>query len=211
MTTVGIVEDHPVFRQGLVQVVENAPDLELLFAVQSIEEFERRVARPEVVLLDLGLPGVRGAEAVATVVGRGIAALVVSAESKQQDILDAIAAGARGYLTKSAEPDEVLRALRLVAGGEMYVSPTLASFFIRDARDDGSAASSLTAREREILALLASGETDQDIARQLFISVRTVRSHLDRIRDKTGRRRRADLTRLAVQEGLVPEDPEARA
>lgn len=204
-TTVGIVEDHPVFRRGLQQAVQAASHLELLFAVPSVEDFRTQVARPDVIVVDLGLPGVRGAEAVAAVGERGAAVLVVSAENKQRDVLDAIAAGARGYLTKSAEPEEVIRAIGLIAAGEVYVSPTLASFFIRDAKEDTSAASGLSAREREILGLVAAGETDQDIAESLFISVRTVRSHLDRIRDKTGRRRRADLTRLAVEEGLLDE------
>jgi DNA-binding NarL/FixJ family response regulator len=206
MIRVVIIEDHPVFRQGLAQAVESTENMELLFAVSSVEEFDQKVPRPDVAILDLGLPGVRGAAAVDWLASKGIAVLVVSAESKQREVLDAIAAGARGYLTKNAEPDEVVRAVTLIAGGEMYVSPTLASFFIRDARGDPSSALALTAREREILSLLASGETDADIAQQLFISVRTVRSHLDRIRDKTGRRRRADLTRLALEKGLVTED-----
>jgi DNA-binding NarL/FixJ family response regulator len=206
MIQVVIIEDHPVFRQGLAQAVESTENMELLFAVSSVEEFDQRVPRPDVAILDLGLPGVRGAAAVDRLASKGIAVLVVSAESKQREVLDAIGAGARGYLTKNAEPDEVVRAVTLIAGGEMYVSPTLASFFIRDARGDSSSALALTAREREILSLLASGETDADIAEQLFISVRTVRSHLDRIRDKTGRRRRADLTRLALEQGLITED-----
>ena len=89
----------------------------------------------------------------------------------------------------------------------MYVSPTLAAYLLRAARQDAAPGpNALTDREREILALVAAGERDADIGEQLFISVRTVRSHLDRIRDKTGRRRRADLTRLALEQGIVGPD-----
>jgi DNA-binding NarL/FixJ family response regulator len=203
VTSVGIIEDHPVFRQGLAQVIEAEEGLTLLFAVRSVEEFETVRARPDVVILDLNLGGLSGAEAVAAVCGRGVPVLVVSADGGQQQVLDAIAAGASGYLTKSAEPSEIARALSVVAGRGSYVSPTLAAFFLRAARGDPGVFH-LTDREREILRLVAGGERDQDIAEQLYISVRTVRSHLDRIRDKTGRRRRPDLTRLALEQGIVP-------
>jgi DNA-binding NarL/FixJ family response regulator len=207
MIRVGVVDDHPVFRQGLAHAVDGAEGLELLFALASVEDFDSRDEAPDLVILDLGLPGMHGADAVRHVCERGAKVLVVSAEGSQTDVLDAIAAGASGYLTKSAEPHEITAAVRIVASGETYVSPTLAAFLLRAAKQDqASGPNALTAREREILALVAAGERDSDIAEQLFISVRTVRSHLDRIRDKTGRRRRADLTRLAVEQGIVSPD-----
>ena len=204
MIRVAVVDDHPVFRQGLAHAVEAADGLELLFAVASVEDLDAAGAVPDLVILDLGLPGMHGANAVRHVCAKGATVLVVSAEGSQSDVLDAIAAGASGYLTKSAEPDEITSAVHIVANGETYVSPTLASYLLRAARQDPAPGPhALTEREREILALVAAGERDADIAEQLFISVRTVRSHLDRIRDKTGRRRRADLTRLAVEQGIV--------
>jgi DNA-binding NarL/FixJ family response regulator len=202
-----VVDDHPVFRQGLAHAVDASGELQLTAAVASVEELDRTDDIPNVVILDLGLPGLRGADAVRHVCERGSTVLVVSAEGGQRDVVDAIGAGASGYLTKSAEPDEIVKAVQIVAAGETYVSPTLAAFLFRAARsDDRSSPYALTEREREILALVAAGERDTDIAEQLFISVRTVRSHLDRIRDKTGHRRRADLTRLAVAEEIVPPD-----
>jgi DNA-binding NarL/FixJ family response regulator len=209
MIRVGVVDDHPVFRQGLAHAVESAEGLELLYAIASVEDFDARDETPDLVILDLGLPGMHGADAVRHVCERGALVLVVSAEGSQSDVLDAIAAGASGYLTKSAEPHEITAAVHVVASGETYVSPTLAAYLLRASKQDhASGPHALTAREREILALVAAGERDSDIAEQLFISVRTVRSHLDRIRDKTGRRRRADLTRLAVEQGIVaPESP----
>ena len=210
MINVVVVDDHPVYRQGLAHAVDSADDLTLTAAVASVEDFERRNLTPNVVVLDLGLPGVSGADAVRQLHERGATVLVVSAAGAQKDVVDAIAAGAGGYLTKSSEPDEITNAIRVVAAGDTYVSPTLAAYLLRAARnDDRHSPFALSNREREILALVAAGERDADIAEQLVISVRTVRSHLDRIRDKTGRRRRADLTRFALTEGIVANDDDA--
>ena len=208
MIRVVIVDDHPVFRQGLAHAIEAADDLELIAALAAVEDLNpEALAGLQVVVLDLGLPGMGGPEAVQYLRDRGPSILVVSAAGAQRDVVDAIAAGAAGYLTKSSEPEEITHAVQVVAEGGTYVSPTLAAFLLQAARTDPvDIPFALTEREKEILSLVASGERDADIAEQLYISIRTVRSHLDRIRDKTGRRRRADLTRLAIQEGIV-EDP----
>jgi DNA-binding NarL/FixJ family response regulator len=215
MIRVAIVDDHPIFRQGLAHAIEAADDLVLVEAVESFEELARSKSRGiEVAILDLGLPGVGGPDAISQLCSEGIKVLVVSAAGERQDVLDAIAAGASGYLTKSSEPAEITEAVAIVAAGDTYVSPRLASYLLQASRDRiAENRVALTPREREILALVASGERDADIAEELYISVATVRSHLDRIRDKTGQRRRADLTRLALEEGVVkgaPERPEPR-
>jgi len=209
MTGVAVIDDHPLYRQGLAVAIEAAPGMDLVLAARSIEDFDAHSdVRPDVVILDLHLPGLEGAQAVAHLCERGLAVLVVSASDDQDAVLDAMAAGASGYLTKDAEESEITAAVAAIAGGGTYVSPALAAYLLRAARTQPkSALWSLTEREREILRLLASGETDQDIAAQLYISVRTVRSHLERIRDKTGRRRRPDLTRLAIEQGLMGDDP----
>ena len=201
--SVVIVDDHPVYRQGLAMAVDRADDLELAGQASSIETFDALGVHPDVVLLDLHLPGIEGAAGVAHVVGSGNRVLVVSAAGTPDDVIDAIAAGAAGYLTKEADADEITRAVRTVAGGETYVSPTLASYLLR--ADRSSATYTLTKRERDVLALVAAGETDQDIADQLTIAKTTVHSHLDRIRDKTGARRRAELTNLAHKLGIAPD------
>jgi DNA-binding NarL/FixJ family response regulator len=200
MIRVAIVEDHPVFRKGLIQVVEAAPGLELAGVARSVEEFTAlRLGGGVIVLLDLQLPGsrIQGPHAVAHLVASGHQVLVVSASEQPADVVQAIGAGARGYLSKQAEETEILGAIHAVAQGRPYVSATLAVYLLE-------APIQITAREREILELVASGDTDQDIADQLTISVRTVHSHLDRIRDKTGSRRRADLTRFAIERGIIP-------
>jgi DNA-binding NarL/FixJ family response regulator len=202
MIRVAIVEDHPVFRKGLMQVVETAQGLQLVGVARSVDDFDiLRLDDTMIVLLDLQLPGsLHGPHAVAHLVAGGHQVLVVSASETPADVVQAIAAGARGYLSKQADEAEILGAIQAVAQGRTYVSATLAAYLLQ-------APIPITAREREILELVAGGETDQDIAEQLTISVRTVHSHLDRIRDKTGARRRADLTRFAIKRGIIPRSP----
>ena len=208
MTLVGVVEDHPLYRAAVARVLAEAPDIEVGELSESVAQFAARRQQPGVVIVDLNLPGVSGAAAVMQVVAMGHAVLVVSAQAGQEDVLGAISAGARGYLTKDADGTEILRAVREVAAGNSYVSPTLATFLLNSSRERYVGPKiALSIRERQVLSLLASGERDQDIAETLAISVRTVRSHLDRIRDKTGRRRRSELTRLAIEEGIVSDRP----
>ena len=204
MISVAIVDDHPLYRQGLALAVEQSDDLTLVADAGSVEHFDRLDPAADVVLLDLHLPGLQGAEGVAHVCARGHKVIVVSAAGSADDVVDAVAAGAAGYLTKDAEADDIRRAVRAVAGGQTYVSPTLASYLItanitaNRTRAKGLE-HQLSPRELEILALVAAGETDRDIAKQLFIATATVYSHLERIRDKTGARRRAQLTRLYLE------------
>jgi DNA-binding NarL/FixJ family response regulator len=203
MISVAIIDDHPVYRQGLAMAVDTAADLELIGEAQSIEDFEHMEAEADVVLLDLHLPGIKGSAGVAHVCGKGYRVLVVSAAGTPDDVIDAIAAGAAGYLTKETDAEEITRAVRTVAKGDTYVSPTLASYLLRAQKT--ATTFELTKRERDVLALVAAGEKDQDIAEQLFIAVTTVHSHLERIRDKTGARRRAELTNLAHRLGIGPD------
>jgi DNA-binding NarL/FixJ family response regulator len=200
-----IVEDHPLYRAALARSLGEAPGVTVEVSAGSVEEFLAYRRPPgRVVIVDLNLPGVQDAAAVVTVSGAGHRVLVVSAQGGQADVLAAMAAGARGYLTKDADADEIVRAVRAIAAGNSYVSPTLASFLLDSSRSrDARVRLPLSGRERQVLSLLAAGERDQDIADALAISVRTVRSHLDRIREKTGRRRRSELTRLAIEEGIA--------
>jgi DNA-binding NarL/FixJ family response regulator len=204
-TEVHVVEDHPLYRSALVHALDAADDLRVGVAAGSVEEFAaHRCPSGTVVTLDLKLPGVSDAEAVAAVAGMGFRVLVVSAYAGRTELLGAMSAGARGYLAKDADINEIRSAVRAVAAGDGYVSPTLAGHLLGSPRERYRPVPfSLSDRERQVLALLADGERDQDIADTLCISVRTVRSHLDRIREKTGRRRRPELTRLAIEKGIV--------
>jgi DNA-binding NarL/FixJ family response regulator len=201
---VSIVEDHPLYRTALARLIDGLPGFTLGPVAGSVEEFfAYRPRSGGVVLLDLHLPGQQGPAAALAVTEAGHRPLVISAQADQEDVLAVLAAGARGYLTKSAEASEIASAIRQIAAGGTYVSPTLAAFLLDSARPrQAGPRLSLTRRELEVLALLAEGERDVDIARALTISVRTVRSHLDRIREKTGQRRRSELTRLAIGAGI---------
>jgi DNA-binding NarL/FixJ family response regulator len=200
MISVAIIDDHPLYRQGLAMAIEQADDFTLVADAESVEDFDRRDVTVDVVLLDLHLPGIRGAEGVAHICARGPKVIVVSAAGAADDVIDALAAGAAGYLTKDAEAEDIRRAVRAVANGQTYVSPTLASYLINANKPRAASLDhQLSPRELEILALVAAGETDRDIAKQLFIATATVYSHLERIRDKTGARRRAQLTRLYLE------------
>ncbi|MDP9794073.1 DNA-binding NarL/FixJ family response regulator [Catenuloplanes nepalensis] len=202
-TTVSVIEQHPLFRQALAGVIDGVPELVRGPLTASVDEFLAHRAAPGVVVLDTQLPGRNGAGAVLAVAEAGHRPLVLSTAATHADVRAALAAGARGFLTKSADVPEIAAAMRAVAAGGNYVSPTLAARLLHTPAPAPVARTVLTDRERQVLALLAHGDRDVDIARALTISVRTVRSHLDRIREKTGRRRRSELTRLAIGEGLL--------
>jgi two-component system nitrate/nitrite response regulator NarL len=204
--SVAVVDDHPIFRRGLADLVAAAEGMTLVLAAASVEELDAAIDAepPDVVLLDLHLPGMSGPDAVEHVCRAGAYVLVLSAEGKPDLVVHAIGAGASGYLTKDADADEIVAAIEAVAGGTSYISPILASYLLKEGRAPAPQPElELTAREKEILGLVAEGERDKNIARQLYISISTVRTHLDRIRDKTGQRRRAELTRYAIEQGLA--------
>ena len=195
--SIAVIDDHPVFRQGLAQAV-NVDDMVLALTAESVEDFDARVTElPSVVILDLGLPGMRGGQAVEHLCKRGMKILVVSAQGERESVVDAMGAGASGYLTKSSEPSEITAAVRAIANGMTYVSPTLASYLLQSAK--GKSALDLSKREVEVLKWLAKGSTDVEIGEKMYISVSGVRGHLDRIRDKTGVRRRTLLAQLGVK------------
>ena len=194
MISIAVIDDHPVFRQGLAQAV-NVDDMTLALTAASVEDFDARVGElPAVVILDLGLPGLAGGPAVEHLCRRGMKVLVVSAQGERDSVVDAMGAGASGYLTKSSEPSEITAAVRAIAGGQTYVSPTLASYLLQSSK--GRSPLELSKREIELLKWLAKGLTDVEIGERMYISVSGVRGHLDRIRDKTGVRRRTLLAQL---------------
>jgi DNA-binding NarL/FixJ family response regulator len=200
--TVHVVEDHPLYRAALQLAIEATPDMKIGVCAQSVEDFAAAdPATGAVVTLDLRLPGVSHAEAVGRVVRLGFRILVISACGEGFDVRSAMAAGAKGYLTKDADVQEIRRALRTVSTGGRYLPPRLAAYL----SEQVAPCPRLSDREQQVLALLANGARDQDIADALKVSVRTIRSHLDRIREKTGRRRRPDLTRFAIEKGIVKE------
>jgi DNA-binding NarL/FixJ family response regulator len=197
--SVAIIEDDPIPRAGLVQAVRDLPGIELVDDSPSVEKFERRRLGPVgLILLDLRLRGggLSGPDAVQHLCDLGSRVLVVSMYEDEDAVLGALEAGAHGYLTKEAEAEEVAKAITAVAEGRPYFSATVAGYLLRNRIQ-------LTDREKQVLRLTAEGATSAEIASRLVVSLKTVNGHLDRIRDKTGCRRRAELTTFAYRRGLI--------
>ncbi len=200
-----IADDHPLFRDGLAGLLAAAPDIELTgTAATGTEAVEiARKTQPDVVVMDLRMPGLNGIEATRRIVAASphTAVVVLTMYDDDDSVVAALRAGARGYLLKGSGHEQIRQALRAAAAGEAILGAELAARVPGYFTQAPPGRETLSAREQELVALVAQGRTDAQIAAQLYISVRTVRSHLDRIRDKTGCRRRADLTRLALSAG----------
>lgn len=191
---IAVIGDCPVFQEGVSQLIGTVPDLHLVATAPSVEGVDGALHGVDVVLVDLQQSARGLAAAVGRLRARGHAVLVVSS-SPQMDAVRAIRAGASGYLSRQVEGEELLKAIRAVGTGDGYVSAPASHLLGRSPN--------FTAREQEILRLVAQGATDHEIAGHLSISKHTVQSHLDRIGEKAGYRRRPDLTRIAVENGLT--------
>ncbi|NUO99322.1 MAG: response regulator transcription factor [Nonomuraea sp.] len=194
---VAVVGDCPLLCDGVAHAVEDADGLVFTLATRSADEAVRALRPGDIALVDLQVRPVCLTEVVARLAAQDVAVLVFSS-GLDDHAVPAMRAGARGCLSRRADERELLAAIRLVADGCSYVSADLA------VRPDTEPSCHVTERERQILELVVHGETDHDIAVRLGISEHTVHSHLDRLRDKTGSRRRAELTRFAITHDIVP-------
>jgi DNA-binding NarL/FixJ family response regulator len=198
-----VVDDHPIVRDGLRGMFTGEPGFEVVGvagdgarAVSLAEEL-----RPDVILMDLRMPGTDGVTAIRRLAERGSTAriLVLTTYDTDSDVLPAIEAGATGYLLKDAMPEELLRAVRAAARGEAVLSPSVATRLISRVR---APSDPLSARELEVLALIARGSTNREAASRLFISEATVKSHLLHIYAKLGVNDRAAAVAVAFERGL---------
>jgi DNA-binding NarL/FixJ family response regulator len=175
-----LVDDHPVVRHGLRGMLEAEPDLTVVGEASSGPEGVALAAeaRPDIVLMDLRMPGGDGVEATARILATvpGARVLVLTTYESDRDILRAIEAGAGGYLLKDASPADLAAAVRAAAGGETVLAPSVASTLVRQVRSPAPPA--LSARETQVLGLVAQGLTNADIGRALFITEATVKTHL---------------------------------
>ena len=206
MIHVMVVDDHPIVRQGLIAALEDESDFQVVGAAGSAEEALALVERlrPEVILLDLELPGMGGIEAIPRLLeaSPGAGVLVFTAYDTDERILGAIRAGATGYLLKGAAAADIARAIRAVAGGGSALEPRVAATLVTAMRAPRGAGQ-LTRREREVLRLIAEGLTGKQIARALGISERTVTFHTTALLRKLGADTRAQAVALAAQRGLL--------
>jgi two-component system, NarL family, response regulator NreC len=204
-----IVDDHPVVRRGLRLLLEAEGDIEAVGEAGNLQEavFRARSLKPDVILMDIVMPGASGIEATRAVLEERpeTKVLVLSMQDDPSYVREAFAAGADGYILKEAADEEVVGAVREVARGRRYVHPALgARLVVAEAEERArSEADPLSDREREVLRLLALGHTNQEIAKSLFLSVRTVETHRAHIMQKLGLSTRAELVRYAMQQGLV--------
>ena len=204
-----IVDDHPMWRDGVRRDLEATGWAEIVGeASDGGEAVETALtAMPDVVLMDLQLPTVSGVEATRNIVDHSphVRVLGLSASAEERDVLEAVKAGASGYLLKSSTAEEVVEAVRRVREGEPVFTPSLAAMvldeFRRVARPDTSEPE-LTPRENEVLKLVAKGYSYPEIAEKLFISTKTVQNHVQNILTKLQLRKRYELMRYAIQKGL---------
>ena len=200
-----LVDDHPVVRHGLRGMLEAEPDLTVVGEASSGPEGVRLAAelRPDIVLMDLRMPGGDGVEATASIVATvpGVRVMVLTTYESDRDILRAIEAGAGGYLLKDASPTELAEGVRAAVRGETVLAPSVASTLVRQVRSPAPPA--LSARETEVLRLVARGLTNADIGRELFIGEATVKTHLLRAFAKLDVADRTAAVTRAMSHGLL--------
>jgi len=207
-----IVDDHAVVRSGLRRILEAEPDIEVVGEARDAREavFETRAHTPDVVLVDVVMPGKSGIEAIPDLLHEapGARVLVLSMQDDPRYVREAFESGAAGYVLKEAADTEVVAAIRDVAAGGRYVHPALGARLVAaDAAERRRADEDpLSDREHDVLRLLALGHTNQEIAKMLFISVRTAETHRAHIMRKLHLETRAELVRYALERRLLEDD-----
>lgn len=207
MIRILVIDDHPVVREGLVASLEDDAEFEVVGAAGSVEEALPVVGarRPEVILLDLELRGMDGLAAipVLTAAYAGARILILTAYDTDERVLGAVRGGAKGYLLKGVTLDEIARAIRAVHAGEIYLDPRAATKVVAGLEPGRRASGTLSRREREVLRLIAGGQSNKQIARTLGITERTVKFHVTSVLNKLGAATRAQAVALAGQRGLL--------
>jgi two-component system response regulator NreC len=204
-----IVDDHAVVRSGLRLLLEGEDGIEVVGEAGTVRDaiFEVRVGQPDVILLDVMMPGKTGIQGAPELLKEapGARLLVLSMQDDPRYVREAFGAGVAGYVLKEAADTEVVDAVRQVAGGGRYVHPALGARLATAEAEERARAEEdpLSEREREVLRLLALGHTNQEIAKMLFISVRTAETHRAHIMQKLRLSTRAELVRHAVEQGLL--------
>ena len=207
-----IADDHRIVREGLRHLLEKRTDFKVVAEAADGESAVRlaRELSPDVVIVDISMPGLNGIEATRRILAErpGVKVLALSMHSDRRFVIETLKAGASGYLLKDSAFDELARAIEVVMARGAFLSPAITDMVVRDyvaqAGGDGDAAFSvLTAREREVLQLMAEGESTKAIAGRLAVSVKTVESYRQQIMEKLDLHSVAELTKYAIREGLT--------
>jgi len=199
-----VADDHPIVRGGIVALIGAAGDMEVVGeASTGLEAVDSALAlEPDVVLMDLRMPGIDGDEATARILGAkpGIRVVVLTTYESDASILTAIEAGASGYLLKAAPQEEILAGIRSVARGEVALAPSIAAMLVNRVK---TPAVKLSARETEVLSLVSAGLSNPAIAKQLFVSEATVKTHLLHAFEKLDVNDRTRAVTKAMELGLL--------
>lgn len=213
---VGICDDQALIRDGLRLQLGLAADVEVVGEAADGEQAIALARRelPDVLLMDIRMPRLDGIEATRRIAAdpatSGVRTLILTTFDLDEHVYGALAAGASGFLLKDASPEEIVQAIRIVASGESLLAPSVTSRLIREfarwpkiGQPRGELVSALTAREREVLILVAQGLSNAEIADRLVVSHATAKTHVSRILSKLGARDRAQLVVLAYEAGLI--------
>jgi len=212
-TLVMIVDDHQIVRDGLKAILHNEEGIGVIAengrnALRLINEL-----RPDIVIMDIAMPDMNGLDATRRISSEypDIKVLILSMHHDKRMVIEVLNAGAQGYLLKECASDELLRAIRTLLQGETYLSPKISSIVVKDLvkQQQGEIPSeifSLSSREREVLQLLAEGKSMKEIAFTLDVSIKTVEAFRKRLMDKLKVNSIAELTKIAIREGLTSLD-----
>ncbi|MEZ4593193.1 MAG: response regulator transcription factor [Chloroflexota bacterium] len=215
MTKIKLVlaDDHAVVRSGLRMLLQAQPDMEIVGEAESGKEALAlvRSLQPDVILMDIQMPGMNGIEATRQIkeAGADTAVLALTMHEDDQYFFEMLQAGASGYLPKRAAPDELVQAIRTVSRGEVFLFPSLATRLVQSylggeaGGDTEALVGELTPREQEVLVLIAEGMTNPEIADKLVISVKTVDRHRENIMRKLNLHSRIELVKYALRHGLI--------
>ena len=211
-----IVDDHPLFREGMAVILNSQPDFTVVGeAGDGLEALVKaRKLKPDLILMDVVMPGCDGVEATQRIKLELPKTIIVMLTVRDDDekLFDSISNGAQGFLLKNINSKDMFEMLRAAMRGEAAISPALSGRFLEEFRQMSRVASgelqgeteALTAREREILTLVASGANNQKIADQLHISIHTVKAHMHKILAKVHKKRRYEAAQYARREGIIP-------
>ncbi len=208
VTTILLVDDHAVVRAGFKTLLENQSDLRVVAEADGGEQACREYIQhqPDIVIMDLSLPGIGGLEAIRRIVTRqsGARILVFSMHEDTIFVEQALQAGARGYVGKSSAPVVLVEAVRQVAGGNVYIDPDIAQrLAVQKTKGEDTPFEALSTREFEIFCLLAEGLNVNEISTRLSLSYKTVANYSTQIRSKLEVSTAAELARLAIRHGIV--------
>jgi two-component system, NarL family, response regulator NreC len=203
--TVVLADDHAVVRSALRLMLEREPDMQVVAEAGDADSATRCVNghRPKVLILDINMPGGSGLAAIPQIREQspGTEIVVLTMQDETAFAREALQAGVLGYILKEAASEELVKAVRMAAAGRTYLQPELGARLA--AEPDTATPDDLSERELEVLKLIALGHTNNEIAEQLYLSVRTVESHRAHIQQKLGMTTRSDLVRYAIDRGLI--------